>query len=74
MQANEYVQRLKADMRGTNLLGVLSWLYQQQMQRSCPRQIFIITDGTISNVPKVLELVRRNTCSGRYGAPKLLHN
>ncbi|KAK7945698.1 hypothetical protein WMY93_001426 [Mugilogobius chulae] len=65
MQANEYVQRMKADMRGTNLLGVLSWLYQQPMQRSCPRQIFIITDGTIKNVSKILELVRRNTCSGR---------
>ncbi|KAJ0058707.1 hypothetical protein NL108_000440, partial [Boleophthalmus pectinirostris] len=65
MQANEYVQRMKADMRGTNLLGVLSWLYQQPMQRSCPRQIFIITDGTISNVSKILELIRRNTCSGR---------
>ncbi|XP_072297521.1 von Willebrand factor A domain-containing protein 5B1 [Eucyclogobius newberryi] len=65
MQANEYIQSMKADMRGTNLLGVLSWLYQQPMQRSCPRQIFIITDGTISNVSKILELVRRNTCSGR---------
>ncbi|XP_069562323.1 von Willebrand factor A domain-containing protein 5B2 isoform X2 [Brachyistius frenatus] len=65
MQASEYVQRMRADMRGTNLLGALSWLYQQPMQRSYPRQIFIITDGSISNVPKVLELVRRNTCAGR---------
>uniref|UniRef100_A0A3Q3EYF0 von Willebrand factor A domain containing 5B2 n=1 Tax=Kryptolebias marmoratus TaxID=37003 RepID=A0A3Q3EYF0_KRYMA len=56
---------LKADMRGTNLLGALSWLYQQPMQRSYPRQVFIITDGSISNVAKVLELVRRNTCAGR---------
>ncbi|XP_037837974.1 von Willebrand factor A domain-containing protein 5B1 [Kryptolebias marmoratus] len=65
MQAYEYVQRMRADMRGTNLLGALSWLYQQPMQRSYPRQVFIITDGSISNVAKVLELVRRNTCAGR---------
>ncbi|KAK2822328.1 hypothetical protein Q5P01_022393 [Channa striata] len=65
MQAYEYVQRMRADMRGTNLLGALSWVYQQPMQRSYPRQIFIITDGSISSVAKVLELVRRNTCSGR---------
>uniref|UniRef100_A0AAV2JPY6 VWFA domain-containing protein n=1 Tax=Knipowitschia caucasica TaxID=637954 RepID=A0AAV2JPY6_KNICA len=65
MQASEYIQRMKADMRGTNLLGVMSWLYQQPMQRSSPRQIFIITDGTISSVSKILELVRRNACSGR---------
>uniref|UniRef100_UPI003AAF5C25 von Willebrand factor A domain-containing protein 5B2 n=1 Tax=Centroberyx gerrardi TaxID=166262 RepID=UPI003AAF5C25 len=65
VQACEYVQRMRADMRGTNLLGALSWVYQQPMQRSCPRQVFIITDGTISNVAKVLELVRRNTCAAR---------
>ncbi|XP_074544776.1 von Willebrand factor A domain-containing protein 5B1 [Halichoeres trimaculatus] len=65
MQAREYVQRMRADMRGTNLLGALSWVYQQPMQRSFPRQVFIITDGSISNVAKVLELVRRNTCAGR---------
>lgn len=67
MQASEYVKRMRADMRGTNLLGALSWVYQQPMQRSCPRQVFIVTDGTISNVSKVLELVRRNTSAGRYG-------
>ncbi|XP_029969993.1 von Willebrand factor A domain-containing protein 5B1 [Salarias fasciatus] len=65
MQAFEYVQKMRADMRGTNLLGALSWLYQQPMQRSYPRQVFIITDGSIGNVAKVLELVRRNACSGR---------
>uniref|UniRef100_A0A3Q2DTC4 von Willebrand factor A domain-containing protein 5B1-like n=1 Tax=Cyprinodon variegatus TaxID=28743 RepID=A0A3Q2DTC4_CYPVA len=53
------------DMRGSNLQGALSWMYQQPMQRSYPRQVFIITDGSINNVAKVLELVRRNTCAGR---------
>lgn len=66
MQALEYMQRLRADMRGSNLLGALSWVYQQPMQRSYPRQVFIITDGSMSNVAKVLELVRRNTCAARY--------
>lgn len=53
-------------MRETNLLGALSWVYQQPVQRSCPRQVFIITDGSVSSVGKVLELVRRNTCAARY--------
>ncbi|XP_077471056.1 von Willebrand factor A domain-containing protein 5B2 isoform X2 [Stigmatopora argus] len=65
MQAHEYVQRMRADMRGINLLGTLSWLYQQPIQRTHPRQVFIITDGSKNNVAKVLELVRRNTCAGR---------
>ncbi|KAL0966471.1 hypothetical protein UPYG_G00295680 [Umbra pygmaea] len=62
-QACEYIQRMRADMRGTNLLGALSWVYKQPVQRSCPRQVFIITDGSVSSVGKVLELVRRNTCA-----------
>ncbi|XP_061776153.1 von Willebrand factor A domain-containing protein 5B2 isoform X1 [Nerophis ophidion] len=65
MQAYEYVQKMRADMRGTDLMGALSWVYQQPMQQAYPRQVFIITDGSISNVGKVLELVRRNTCAGR---------
>uniref|UniRef100_H3DCV8 von Willebrand factor A domain containing 5B2 n=1 Tax=Tetraodon nigroviridis TaxID=99883 RepID=H3DCV8_TETNG len=65
LQACEYLQRMRADMKGTNLLGALSWVYQQPMQRSYPRQVFIITDGCVSNVAKVLELVRRNACAGR---------
>uniref|UniRef100_A0A8C9R8G0 von Willebrand factor A domain containing 5B2 n=1 Tax=Scleropages formosus TaxID=113540 RepID=A0A8C9R8G0_SCLFO len=63
----EYIQRMKADLGGTNLLGALSWVYQQPGQRSCPRQVFIITDRTVSNVGRVLELVRRHTCAARYG-------
>ncbi|XP_056148994.1 von Willebrand factor A domain-containing protein 5B2 [Lampris incognitus] len=64
-QACEYVQGMRADMRGTNLLGAMSWVYQQPIQRSCPRQVFIVTDGTVINVGKVLELVRRNMCAAR---------
>ena len=65
VQACEYIQRMRADMGGSNLLGALSWVYQQPAQRSCPRQLFIITDGSVSSVGKVLELVRRNTCAAR---------
>ncbi|KAJ8011586.1 hypothetical protein DPEC_G00059790 [Dallia pectoralis] len=64
-QACEYIQKMRADMKGTNLLGALSWVYQQPVQRSCPRQVFIITDGSVSSVGKVLELVRRNSCGAR---------
>ncbi|KAJ8389566.1 hypothetical protein AAFF_G00118030 [Aldrovandia affinis] len=63
--ACEYVQKMRADMGGTNLLGALSWVYQQPVHRGSPRQVFIITDGTVSSVGRVLELVRRNACSAR---------
>ncbi|KAJ3595084.1 hypothetical protein NHX12_004389 [Muraenolepis orangiensis] len=65
VQACEYVQRMRADMRGTNLHGALSWVFQQPVQRTCPRQVVVVTDGAVSGVGKVLELVRRNTCAAR---------
>ncbi|CAL8281651.1 unnamed protein product [Lota lota] len=65
VQACEYVQRMRADMRGTNLQGALSWVFQQPVQRTCPRQVFVVTDGAVSGVGRVLELVRRNTCTAR---------
>lgn len=74
IQAYEYIQRMRADMRGSNLQGALSWMYQQPMQRSYPRQVFIITDGSINNVAKVLELVRRNTCAGRFVNKVVMNN
>uniref|UniRef100_A0AAY4AMG4 VWFA domain-containing protein n=1 Tax=Denticeps clupeoides TaxID=299321 RepID=A0AAY4AMG4_9TELE len=56
---------LSPHMGSTNLLSALAWVYQHPAHRSCPRQIFILTDSSDSGVGKVLELVRRNTCAAR---------
>ncbi|KAF7692611.1 von Willebrand factor A domain-containing protein 5B1 isoform X1 [Silurus meridionalis] len=64
-QVLDYVQKLHADLGGSNLLEALSWVYHQPAHRSCPRQLFILTDGSLSNVGQVLEIVRRNTCNAR---------
>ncbi|XP_035383835.1 von Willebrand factor A domain-containing protein 5B2 [Electrophorus electricus] len=64
-QVFDYVQKLCADMGASNLLGALSWVYRQPVQRSCPRQILILTEGSLGCVGRVLELVRQNTCNGR---------
>ncbi|XP_026781199.2 von Willebrand factor A domain-containing protein 5B1 [Pangasianodon hypophthalmus] len=64
-QVLDYVQKLQADLGGSNLLGALSWVYHQPAHRSCPRQLFILTDGSLGNVGQVLELVRRNACNAR---------
>ncbi|XP_067218992.1 von Willebrand factor A domain-containing protein 5B2 isoform X2 [Chanodichthys erythropterus] len=64
-QALEYIQKMHTDQGGANLWGALSWVYRQPVHRSCPRQLFIITAGTFSNVGRVLELVRRNACNVR---------
>ncbi|KAG1939474.1 von Willebrand factor A domain-containing protein 5B2 [Pimephales promelas] len=64
-RALEYIQKMRTDQGGANLWATLSWVYQQPVHRSCPRQLFIITDGAFSNVGRVLELVRRNACNVR---------
>ncbi|XP_042574823.1 von Willebrand factor A domain-containing protein 5B1-like isoform X3 [Cyprinus carpio] len=64
-QALDYIQKIHTDQGGANLWGALSWVYRQPIHRSCPRQLFIIMDGTCSNVGHVLELVRRNACNVR---------
>ncbi|XP_062843605.1 von Willebrand factor A domain-containing protein 5B1 [Trichomycterus rosablanca] len=64
-QVLEYVQKLHVDLGGGNLFDALSWVYHQPPHRRCPRQLFILTDGSLCNVGRVLELVRRNTCNAR---------
>lgn len=63
-QVLNYVQK-HASLDGNNLLEALSWVYRQPAHRSCPRQLFILTDGSFCNISQVLELVRRNTCNAR---------
>ncbi|XP_066508877.1 von Willebrand factor A domain-containing protein 5B2-like isoform X1 [Hoplias malabaricus] len=64
-QVLDYVQKLSADLGVSNLLGALSWVYRQPVHRSCPRELFILTDGSVGSVGQTMELVRRNTCNAR---------
>ncbi|XP_056336617.1 von Willebrand factor A domain-containing protein 5B2 [Danio aesculapii] len=64
-QALEFIQKLRSDHGAVNLWSALSWVYRQPVHRSCPRQLFIIMDGNLSNVGRVIELVRRNACNVR---------
>ncbi|XP_038672148.1 von Willebrand factor A domain-containing protein 5B1 isoform X2 [Scyliorhinus canicula] len=63
--ACEYIQRMRADMGGTNILGALSWIFKQPVHRGYPRQLFILTDASVSHAGKTIELVRRNASSAR---------
>ncbi|XP_041118571.1 von Willebrand factor A domain-containing protein 5B1-like isoform X2 [Polyodon spathula] len=63
--ACEYLQKMRADMGGTNILGALNWVFQQPVHRGYPRQLFILTDGKAINAGKVIELVRRHASTAR---------
>ncbi|XP_035163888.2 von Willebrand factor A domain-containing protein 5B1 isoform X2 [Callithrix jacchus] len=63
--ACDNIQRMKADMGGTNILSPLKWVIRQPVHQGHPRLLFLITDGAVSNTGKVLELVRNHASSTR---------
>ncbi|XP_062987919.1 von Willebrand factor A domain-containing protein 5B2 [Elgaria multicarinata webbii] len=63
--ACEYIQRLRADMGGPNLLAALTWMLGQPLHRGYPRQLFLFTDASVGNTGKVIELVRRQASTVR---------
>ncbi|EFB18623.1 hypothetical protein PANDA_003717, partial [Ailuropoda melanoleuca] len=63
--ACDNIQRMRADMGGTNILSPLKWIIRQPVHRGHPRLLFLITDGAVNNTGKVLELLRNHAFSTR---------
>ncbi|XP_033104662.1 von Willebrand factor A domain-containing protein 5B1-like isoform X2 [Anneissia japonica] len=61
-EASNHIRTIRADLGGNNsdLLSALSWVYEHPVARGWPRQVFIITDGSISNTGQTIELIRAN--------------
>ncbi|CAF1030386.1 unnamed protein product [Rotaria sordida] len=65
---------MEADLGGTELLQPLQWLASYPSDRGRARQIFLLTDGEISNVAQVLDLCRSMTSSTRIFSFGLGHS
>ncbi|XP_020828842.1 von Willebrand factor A domain-containing protein 5B1 isoform X1 [Phascolarctos cinereus] len=63
--ACENIQHLRADMGGTNILSPLKWVTRQPIHVGHPRLLFLLTDGSVSNTGKVLELIRSHAFTTR---------
>ncbi|NXX86781.1 VW5B1 protein, partial [Urocolius indicus] len=63
--ACESIKSIRADMGDTNIFSPLKWIIRQPIHRGHPRLLFLLTDGTINNTGKVLELLRNHSCSTR---------
>ncbi|CAF1681917.1 unnamed protein product, partial [Adineta ricciae] len=64
-KAEKLVENMQADLGGTELLNPMKWLEEHPAQEGRSRQIFLLTDGEISNVDEVLNLCRSMSKSSR---------
>ncbi|CAF0827662.1 unnamed protein product [Adineta ricciae] len=64
-RAEQLIERLKADLGGTDLLKPLRWIERYSPSQGRSRQVFLLTDGEISNVTEVLDLCRSMATSTR---------
>ena len=65
-KATRFAEKMQADFGGTELLAPLQSIFKQKSQSSgLPRQVFILTDGSVSNTDSVISEVRKNSHSTR---------
>ena len=57
-QAESLIKGMRADMGGTELMGPLRWLATSKPPLGGVRQVFLLTDGEVSNVTEVINLCR----------------
>ncbi|KAM8905375.1 von Willebrand factor A domain-containing protein 5A-like isoform 1-T1 [Spinachia spinachia] len=64
-EALKKVEKMEADLGGTEILEPLKHIYRQPSIPSQPRQLFVFTDGEVGNTKEVITLVKRNSASHR---------
>ncbi|CAF2727638.1 unnamed protein product [Rotaria sp. Silwood2] len=73
-KAERLINQLRADFGGTELLEPLKWLEKHLPRKGHARQIFLMTDGEITNVNEVLDLCRSMISSTRIFSFGLGHS
>ena len=65
-KGTRFAEKVQANFGGTELLAPLQSIFKQKPQSSgLPRQVFILTDGSVSNTDRVISEVRKNSYSTR---------
>lgn len=59
-EASAHVAALEADMGGTEILGALEAAFATPACPDAPRQVFVLTDGQVTNTADVIRCVRRH--------------
>ena len=64
-QAKEYTNDTSANLGGTEILAPLQAIFANAAREGFSRQLFVLTDGDVSNTEAVIDLVRSNAHNTR---------
>ena len=64
-KALQHAKQLDADLGGTQLLEPLGFVFQQNLLPGLPRQVFVLTDGSVSNTQACINETKKNAHSTR---------
>jgi uncharacterized protein with von Willebrand factor type A (vWA) domain len=63
--ATAHVDKITANMGGTNILTPLASIFTEKTKEGIPRQIFLLTDGEVSNTFDCINAVKRQSKTTR---------
>ena len=64
-KAITHAMQLQADLGGTQLYFPLAYIFSRPLIPHLTRQVFVLTDGSVSNTTEVIDLVRKNASRAR---------
>eukprot|EP00731_Ephydatia_muelleri_P029216 Em0020g860a len=64
-RAIQHAECVEADLGGTELFPPLQFIFGQRLLEGLPRQVFVLTDGSVSNTEACIQEVKRNVESAR---------
>jgi hypothetical protein len=64
-KAIAHAKGMHADLGGTELLGPLQHIFGMKLRTGFARQVFVLTDGSVSNTDACIQQMRKNAKSAR---------
>lgn len=56
---------MKADLKGTDIITPLVQIFSSATEKGVPRQIFLMTDGDVTNTKQCIDVVKKNANNTR---------